>query len=106
MLGCADAYRIPLTPKRRLPACVSLRKEPLHGMTSTEGGTLASKALQGNATALLILLDAFFNARGDPMAEAVVGDVKRVVYSRTEHSENGMEQLISEAGKDLSHLAA
>lgn len=78
-------------------------------MTSADGVALASKVLQGNlevAGALLILLDAFYEARGDPLAEATVSEVKRLVYSKTQHSEAAMERFISEAGKDLSHLAA
>jgi hypothetical protein len=75
-------------------------------MTSADGVALASKTLQGNPIAFLLLLDAFLNARGDPLAEAMAGDVQRFVYSKTEHSDNAMQQLISEAGKDLSHLAA
>lgn len=67
---------------------------------------LASKSLQGNSTAFLILIDAVWNARGDPLAESMVLDVKKFVYGKTEHSENAMNDLISEAGKDLSHLAA
>jgi hypothetical protein len=75
-------------------------------MTSSEGVTLAKKALRGDAAAFLVLLDAYFNAHSDPLSEAMVGDVNRFVYSKTEHAENGMKQFISEAGKDLSHLAA
>jgi hypothetical protein len=92
---------------RCLPACWYLsERKPLISMTSAEGVALASKTFQGSATAFLVLLDAFLNARGDPLAEAMVGDVKRFVYSKTEHSESAMDRLISEAGKDLTHLAA
>lgn len=112
MLVCANAHIAASVSRSLRNSCYlpgmarPLQKGTSHAMTSAEGVALAKSSLQGNHTALLLLLDAFWQARGDPMAESMVGEVKRFVYSRTEHSDEGMEKLISEAGKDLSHLAA
>ena len=79
-------------------------------MTSTQGVAVASSIINPDpvikAGPLLVLLDAFLNARGDPLAEVMVRDVKRFLYSQTEHSDEAMVGFISEAAKDLSHLAA
>jgi hypothetical protein len=78
-------------------------------MTSAQALSLASTVLKNNsekAAPLLLLLNALLDARGDPLEESIVLDVKRYIYSRTEHSEQGMELFISEAAQDSSGLAA
>lgn len=70
---------------------------------------LATTILQNNtdkAGPLLLFVDALLTARGDPIGEAVVLDVKRFIYSKTEHSEQSMERFIAEASEKSSNLAA
>lgn len=78
-------------------------------MTSAQALALTSTIIKNDtelAGPLLVLLETFLNARGDPMGEIVVRDVKRHLYARTSHSDAGMAKFISEAELDLSHLAA
>ena len=69
-------------------------------MTSTQALALTSKIIENDseiAAPLLILVEAVLNARGDPMGEVMATDVKRFLYSRTEHSDEGMARFISES---------
>ena len=78
-------------------------------MTSAQALALASKIIQNDpeiAAPLLVLADAFLSAHGDAMGEKMATDVKRFLYSKTEDSDRNMARFISEAGSDLSHLAA
>jgi hypothetical protein len=78
-------------------------------MTSTQIVQLAHIVIENNpekAGHLLVLLDVFLNARGDPMAEVAVRDTKRFLWSNTESSDAAMEKFISEAVADSSPLAA
>lgn len=79
-------------------------------MTSTHALLpLASKIIENNseiAGPLLIFVTGLLKAKDDPMGEKTIFDVKRMLYSKTEHSEAGMERFISEGEEDLSHLAA
>jgi hypothetical protein len=78
-------------------------------MTSTQTLQIARFVIENNpekSGPLLVLLDVFLNARGDPMAEVVVRDVKRFLWSNTENSDAAMEKFICEAVTDSSHLAA
>lgn len=78
-------------------------------MTSAQAQALASNIIENDpekAGSLLVLLDYFFKAKGEPMGEVVVRDVKQDLYRRTAHSSASMERFISEAESDLTHLAA
>ena len=78
-------------------------------MTSSQTLQIARFVIENNpekSGQLLVLLDVFLNARGDPMAEVVVRDVKRFLWSNTENSDAAMEKFISEAVAGSSPLAA
>ena len=78
-------------------------------MTSTQGVKLACAVIENNpekAAPFLILLEAVFIARGDPMGEVMVRDVKRYLFSQTENCDEAIERFISEAVSGSSHLAA
>lgn len=78
-------------------------------MTSAQALMLTSKIIQTDlevAGPLLLIVVAVYKARGDAMAEAMTRDVMKFLYSKTEHSEQGMEEFISEGESSLSHLAA
>lgn len=84
------------------------RKDPLRTMTSTQALALTTQIIENDseiAAPLLILVDAFLNARGDPMSEKMALDVKRYLYSKTEHSDDSMARFIAQASR-LSGVAA
>lgn len=77
-------------------------------MTSTQALALTSKIIENDsemAAPLLLLVDAVFKACNDPLGEVMARDVKRFLYSKTEHSDEGMAEFIANAS-ELSDVAA
>lgn len=69
-------------------------------MTSIQALALTSKIIENDseiAAPLLLLVDAVFNAGSDPVGEVMARDVKRFLYSKTDHSDEGMAQFIADA---------
>lgn len=78
-------------------------------MTSAHALKLKSEILENDPTKaapLLLLLHAFANSRGDPLAEAMTWDVMLDVYRELEHCRESMESFISQRKNDQSPLAA
>jgi hypothetical protein len=54
------------------------------------------------AVPLLRLLTRFAESRGDPLGEAMITEVLLSVYLKTEHCENSMRALLSEATSEAT----
>lgn len=78
-------------------------------MTSTQLLALTSELIENEiekSGPLLIWADALLKLKGDPVGEVLISDVRKFLYSQTEHSEQGQAAFISEAESDSSPLAA
>lgn len=78
-------------------------------MTSSTALHLAEHIIRNDMTVagpLLTLLYVFRSSRGDPLGEAMMTDVLKSLYSKTDHCEISIAAFVAESEKNLESIAA